>query len=429
MSTTTNSKTIEVIENLYKLPLKAVATVQLPEGSDSKEPKEKDCFLLKCRSYYDLQAYLFAGMKLPSSSDDYERLYPKENCAKLTEVDSGIYEVTKKGFLDIQKSCERFNREDFGYIPQVAGSVQTYSKNAIFLAGKLKEQVAVILDDKYEEESNRDKKFNDSKNACRSLLQLLQNRSSETAKSISDVITRIDGFQKETELNFEAVCFLKKEYRTGPVVDSLTKKEKLDKELKPFPPYCKYIHGQIEELNKEVEKNIKRRDEEYEIWKHSTIVASTSVLYIWCPAASVPVMSVFTDRAIKADAAWQAAKIALAQNKADITTLTALSVNITGLCVLFDDLSDKIAAAKEALHNIKELFDKQSQNFGDAIHMFSNADETIDESLFIQKLLLQDCIDRAIKAFEKVIKSAEDFKKTEFKVEPMPDVGPLPEQS
>lgn len=73
-------------------------------------------------------------------------------------------------------------------------------------------------------------------------------------------------FQKETELNFEAVCFLKKEYRTGPVVDSLTKKEKLDEELKPFPPYCKYIHGQIEELNKEVEKNIKRRDEEYEIW-------------------------------------------------------------------------------------------------------------------------------------------------------------------
>lgn len=160
-------------------------------------------------------------------------------------------------------------------------------------------------------------------------------------------------------------------------------------------------------------------------------------------------MSVFTDRAIKADAAWQAAKIALAQNKADITTLTALSVNITGLCVLFDDLSDKIAAAKDALHNIKELFDKQSQNFGDAIHMFSNADETLDESLFIQKLLLQDCIDRAIKAFEKVcrprleesyialgtninnqvIKSAEDFKQTEFKIEPIPAVGPLPEQS
>ncbi|CEJ61124.1 hypothetical protein PMG11_09666 [Penicillium brasilianum] len=392
MSITTNSKTIEVIENLYKLPLKAVATVQLPEGSDGKEPKEKDCFLLKPTSLF------VAGMKLPSSSDDYERLYPKENCVNFTEVDSCIYEVTKKGFLDIQKSCERFNREDFGYIPQVAGSVQTYSKNAIFLAGKLKEQVAVILDDKYEEESNRDKKFNDSKNACRSLLQLLQNRSSETAKSISDVITRIEGFQKETQLNYEVVCFLKKEYRTGPAVDSLTKKEKLDEELKPFPPYCKYIHGQIEELNKEVEKNIKRRDEEYEIWKHSTIVASTSVLYIWCPAASVPVMSVFTDRAIKADAAWQAA------------------IRLLPPRTLF-------------IHNIKVLFDKQSQNFGDAIQMFSNADETLDESLFIQKLLLQDCIDRAIEAFEKVIKSAEDFKKTEFKVEPIPDVGPLPEQS
>jgi hypothetical protein len=28
-----------------------------------------------------------------------------------------------------------------------------------------------------------------------------------------------------------------------------------------------------------------------------------------------------------------------------------------------------------------------------------------------------------------VIGSVEDFKKTEFKVEPIPDVGPLPEQS
>ncbi|KAJ5908080.1 hypothetical protein N7495_000762 [Penicillium taxi] len=113
-------------------------------------------------------------------------------------------------------------------------------------------------------------------------------------------------------------------------------------------------------------------------------------------------MAVFTDRAIKADNAWQVAKIALAQNKADITTLTALSVNITGLCVLFDDLCNKIAAAKDALYNIKELFDKQSQNFGDAINMFSTADETLDESLFFQKLMLQDSIDRAIGAFKKV---------------------------
>jgi hypothetical protein len=113
-------------------------------------------------------------------------------------------------------------------------------------------------------------------------------------------------------------------------------------------------------------------------------------------------MTVFTDRAIKAHNACEAAKFALTQNKADIKTLTALSVNITGLCVLFDDLCSKIAAAKDALHNIKELFDKQSQNFGDAIHMFSTADQTLDQSLYFQKLLLQNAIDRAIGAFQKV---------------------------
>jgi hypothetical protein len=58
---------------------------------------------------------------------------------------------------------------------------------------KLKGQVAVVLDDEYEEESNRDKKFNDSKNACRSLLQGLQNISSEIATKISDTIARIEG--------------------------------------------------------------------------------------------------------------------------------------------------------------------------------------------------------------------------------------------
>lgn len=65
----------------------------------------------------DLQAYLFAGMKLPSSSDDYERLYPKENCAKLTEVDSGIYEVCCKNMMSVIQTdfIEGNQKRIFGY--------------------------------------------------------------------------------------------------------------------------------------------------------------------------------------------------------------------------------------------------------------------------------------------------------------------------
>lgn len=160
-------------------------------------------------------------------------------------------------------------------------------------------------------------------------------------------------------------------------------------------------------------------------------------------------MAVYTNSAIRADNAWQAAKTAIEQNKADITTLTALSLSITGLCVLFDDLGDKIAAAKDALYNIKALFENQSENFGDAINMFNTADDTLDEDIFFLKLMLQDSIDRAIGAFKKVcwpqertvtwiletniniqvIASAEDFKKTEFIVEPIPKVGPIPESA
>lgn len=54
MSTTTKAKTTEVIENLYKLPLKAVATVGTPEGPNGEKPEEKDCFILKSRSYYGI---------------------------------------------------------------------------------------------------------------------------------------------------------------------------------------------------------------------------------------------------------------------------------------------------------------------------------------------------------------------------------------
>lgn len=49
MATTTVT---EVMENLYKLPLLAVKTAKSTPGSKEEVPKEKDVFLLKCRSYY-----------------------------------------------------------------------------------------------------------------------------------------------------------------------------------------------------------------------------------------------------------------------------------------------------------------------------------------------------------------------------------------
>lgn len=49
MATTTVT---QVIENFYKLPLLAIKTAKSTPGSNEETPKEKDVFLLKCRSYY-----------------------------------------------------------------------------------------------------------------------------------------------------------------------------------------------------------------------------------------------------------------------------------------------------------------------------------------------------------------------------------------
>ncbi|CAI7643633.1 unnamed protein product [Penicillium glandicola] len=217
MATTTVT---EVMENLYKLPLLAVKTAESTPGSKEEVPKEKEVFLLKCRSYYDLRAYLFAGMTLPSSSEQFKRLYPPENCKKLTTVDAGIYEG----------------------------------------------QVGILLNDKYEKESNRDKAFEDSRKACRSLLGGLETTASKTAAEIKKVIAKLEGFQTETILNQSAVNFLKKQYKQGPVVDTLTGSAKLDADGKPFKPYAKYINEELENLREQLTKDINRRDEEYDNW-------------------------------------------------------------------------------------------------------------------------------------------------------------------
>lgn len=73
-------------------------------------------------------------------------------------------------------------------------------------------------------------------------------------------------FQDETMLNQSAVNFLKKQYKQGPVVDTLTGSPKLDADGKPFKPYAKYINEELENLREQLTKDISRRDEEYENW-------------------------------------------------------------------------------------------------------------------------------------------------------------------
>lgn len=58
---------------------------------------------------------------------------------------------------------------------------------------KLKGQLKILLDDKYEEEGNRDKAFEDSRKACRSLLEGMKNAASKTAADIKKVIAKLEG--------------------------------------------------------------------------------------------------------------------------------------------------------------------------------------------------------------------------------------------
>lgn len=113
-------------------------------------------------------------------------------------------------------------------------------------------------------------------------------------------------------------------------------------------------------------------------------------------------MGIYTDKAIKADAAYEEYKAKVEKDEADIVTLNALNTNITGLCIQFEDIGMKIEAAMSALVEIKSLFDKQSENFGQAVNMFGLASNNVNEDLYLRKLMLQDCIDKAVESFKTV---------------------------
>lgn len=124
--------------------------------------------------------------------------------------------------------------------------------------------------------------------------------------------------------------------------------------------------------------------------------------YAWCPLACGVVMGIYSDKAIKANAAYNEYKAKVEKDNADIATLNALSTNITSLCIQFDDIGKKIEAAKTALVEIKSLFQKQSENFEQAVTMFGLAEGSLNEELYLRKLMLEDSLKNAVDSFQKV---------------------------
>lgn len=67
---------------------------------------------------------------------------------------------------------------------------------------KLKGQVGVLLDDKYEDEKNRDKTFDDSRKACNLILKRMQKSSEDTAKEIEQAVARLIAVRFQVKFNF-----------------------------------------------------------------------------------------------------------------------------------------------------------------------------------------------------------------------------------
>lgn len=122
-------------------------------------------------------------------------------------------------------------------------------------------------------------------------------------------------------------------------------------------------------------------------------------------AAGIAVISVYASRAVNERKEYERLKLEIVDEEKEKATLVSLSMSINSVCVQFEDIGVKIAAALDALKEMKKLFDDQSKNFSDAATSFGFAKGTVDDSLYMRHEFLQDSLDDAVSAYKNVRKT------------------------
>ncbi|KAF2746504.1 hypothetical protein M011DRAFT_85585 [Sporormia fimetaria CBS 119925] len=410
----------ETINQLFNVASEK-AIVQVPVvGADNKATEEtKPQFILKTRGYYDVKAYVAAGMLFPKVKEDFYKLHPKDQMKRLTEVDTEIYEETATAMVDVQNSCQNFNDQHMAKWLLVANGTIEYCQFAIdllsgFEQGSFRALLDVLLDPKYSTlESQNAQEFQDAAQAANSIFTELSRNARDKATETNALIQDLEAFLGDTVANKTKIDFLKKQYITGPVTVGHSDVIKKGLDGNDQQPYSQYLQTSLDNLRKEIVDAVNQYNAAFDEWKHYTVVAATAVTYAWIPIygwiAGGTVMGVYTDRARKAHERYETEKKKALEKKAEEGPLVNLIEDVSRLTSQQTAISTLMQSAIDALKEIRSLFLDQARNYGLAASQMGFANGRVRDSFFMRKTYMVQSVDRAVKNWQQVQDLAREF--------------------
>ncbi|GJN76023.1 hypothetical protein PLICBS_010134 [Purpureocillium lilacinum] len=402
-------------ENQLKKALEHVL-ISSPSAVIVKAPDNKtNRFILQTQGYHDLYLYVVEGIKFIDSTETFEKQFTKSTFATVDKIDPSAYILLRDTTVSIAKHCKEFNSKGLGRLTTSANGAIAYADHCI---GVMKEKAnislynafQVLLDEKYVT-ARKDDAFEEAVESATLAVQTMQRSAKEKSEDAKAMVELLHKFYTQTDSDSRSVAKVKEDFLTGPK-DPVTGQRKLKPDGKPQEPYNEVMNAEITRLQAEIEKSIKRRDEENDKWagaRDKAIGLGVGGVFIpWLLIGS----GVETDKAIKAKAKYDEMVAAIVKDRKDKAELVTVLELVRALVNHFHALLPKMQTALKAMEELQNLFKEQDLNFQLVLNKLNDLQTGVSaKGQRSRKYWISTAIDEAVERFKEIKQLGEEFKR------------------
>ncbi|PWI64472.1 hypothetical protein PCL_09627 [Purpureocillium lilacinum] len=255
--------------------------ISSPSAVIVKAPDNKtNRFILQTQGYHDLYLYVVEGIKFIDSTESFEKQFTKSTFATVDKIDPSAYTLLRDTTVSIAKHCKEFNSKGLGRLTTSANGAIAYADHCI---GLMKEKAdislynafQVLLDEKYVT-ARKDDAFEEAVESATLAVQTMQRSAKEKSEDAKAMVELLQKFYTQTDSDSKSVAKVKEDFLTGPK-DPVTGQRKLKPDGKPQEPYNEVMNAEITRLQADIEKSIKRRDEENDKWPRAALALAAAM--------------------------------------------------------------------------------------------------------------------------------------------------------
>ncbi|KAF4305432.1 hypothetical protein GTA08_BOTSDO06475 [Botryosphaeria dothidea] len=396
--------------------------VKIVDDKGNDTGKTKPRFILQSHGYYDVKAYVAAGLVFPKDAASFQGLHPKEGLQKLLDLDPSIYQQTQDAMVGVYTSCNEFNKNALPNFRLITLDTKEYSNYAIMQLtglgeGSFQGMLDILTSDKYATKGSEESdEFKGAAQSASDILLDLSETATVKATKIAAMVKEITTFQVRVENDKKLV--------DGVVL-------KFQGDGTPSSGYVSKLNTSLAELRKGVQDAVNTAKEKQAEYDHDDAVATGAIGYIWIPIAGwiagTTVLITYNNYAKAAWAEYQRQLGIEASKNKEVKALEAVISDVNLLANQNKTMSDQMKKAITALGEIQKVFEQLAVDLGSASSMMGAADKFVRKGLWQRKNMIRSRVNDAVKSWQDALEAATELLNTDGNIKTegaTPDVTP-----